>query len=127
MSRRAQLPRSWDECRAIFATKRRKLANNTYLEEAEDGAFAIRLHSTRIVTFYESGRIKLDTGGWRTVTTKDRINRCLPRGWRVWQRDFDWFIGVEIGSLRFEHRLERALILTPGNSVEDPSADWHPC
>jgi len=44
---------------------------------------AIVLHNTAVVVFYDDGRIKLNTEGWRTVTTKDRLNRCLPYPWRV--------------------------------------------
>tara|TARA_R100001594_G_scaffold16478_4_gene33952 strand:+ start:19900 stop:20325 length:426 start_codon:yes stop_codon:yes gene_type:complete len=36
--------------------------------------------------------ITLNTGGYRTVTTKDRINRFLPIGYRVIQRNFNWIL-----------------------------------
>lgn len=63
--------------------ERRKLENNTYLERRYTGAIAVRLHRTDVLTFYPDGRIEIDTGGWHTVTTRDRINRCLPRPWSV--------------------------------------------
>lgn len=37
-------------------------------------------------------RIRLSSCGWHTVTTKERINRCLPSGYRLFQKDFDWFL-----------------------------------
>lgn len=56
---------------------RRKLENNTYLEERGD-SFAIRLHDTDIVMIHPNGVYTLDSGGWRTVTTKDRISHYSP-------------------------------------------------
>jgi hypothetical protein len=65
--------------------KRRKIANNTWLErrstnfdsdiEDPDDEIAVRLHNTDVVTFRRDGAITLNTGGWFTVTTKERINR----------------------------------------------------
>ena len=72
--------------------ERRKLANNTYLERRSLGEIAVRLHSTDILTFHEDGRVVLNSGGWTTVTTKDRMNRYLPDGWHVWSERSQWLI-----------------------------------
>lgn len=56
----------------------RPLANNTRLEPRHDGSIAVRLHRTDVVTFLADGRVVLNTGGWTTVTTQDRINRFSP-------------------------------------------------
>ncbi len=77
---------------------RRKLANNTYLVAGKDAAsFAIRLHATDVVTMAPDGSFTLNSGGWRTVTTKERINAFSPvnvgsdRGqWYVYPRRGDW-------------------------------------
>lgn len=55
---------------------RKKVGNNTYLEDRQypEVAIALRLHATDILTWYPDGRIKFDTGGWLTVTTKARMN-----------------------------------------------------
>jgi hypothetical protein len=55
----------------------------------ERKVIAVRLHSTHIVKFYEDGRVTLHTGGWRTVTTKDRINEFITG--RVYQKNHDWY------------------------------------
>jgi hypothetical protein len=69
---------------------RRKLQNNTYLVE-RGSDYAVRLHNTDVVTIHADGTYTLNTGGWETVTTKDRINGYGParvysqRGtWAVW-------------------------------------------
>lgn len=59
-------------------TGRRKLKNNTYLEWRGVAAIAVRLHKTDVVTLHEDGSYTLNSGGWRTVTTKDRINTYAP-------------------------------------------------
>jgi hypothetical protein len=39
-------------------------------------SYAVRLHDTDVVTFLPSGSVALDSGGWQTFTTRDRMNRC---------------------------------------------------
>lgn len=70
---------------------RRKVANNTWAERRDD-MIAIRLHSTDVATFAPDGTITLDSGGWLTATTKDRIHDALPGGWRVWQERGRWYV-----------------------------------
>lgn len=50
---------------------------NTLKIEYNNGNTAIRLHDTDIVTF-SGDKIILNSGGWRTSTTKDRINKFAP-------------------------------------------------
>lgn len=66
----------------------RKLGNNTYLERLAIG-HAIRLHNTTVVLFSANGSVTLNSGGWKTVTTKDRMNKA---GVRVYQEKFVWYI-----------------------------------
>lgn len=82
---------------------RRKVANNTYLERRREGVIALKLHETDVLTFIKQDdsfpkrgypeRVKFDTGGWRTVVTKDRINRFAP-GVTVWSSRGVWHAGV---------------------------------
>ena len=77
------LPSSFEVCEKKFARHSArwsgKIANNTYLEHGTDGAltfYAVRLHRTCIVTFYSNGEVLLNTGGWNTVTTRQRMRDC---------------------------------------------------
>ncbi len=70
----------------------RKVDNNTYAQRRGDGVIAIRLHATDILTFHRDGRIVLDTNGWTTVTTKDRMNKHLPRFVRVYSVKGRWLV-----------------------------------
>ncbi len=85
-------PNTFAECAAMAATRRRKLANNTYLEVNPDGTYGIRLHSTQVVVFHPDGRIVLDSGTWHTVTTKERMNRFSTLS--IYSERGVWFVSV---------------------------------
>lgn len=70
----------------------RKIANNTYAQRRDDGRIAVRLHATDVLSFGADDSVVLDTGGWLTVTTKERFNRFLPGGLRVYSERGRWYI-----------------------------------
>lgn len=60
-----------------------------YLEPA--GEFiGIRYHYTVVAELFPEGQVKLFSGGYRTVTTKERMNEWLPRPFAVTQRKGEW-------------------------------------
>lgn len=91
----AELHKRLIERNARWIERPARLARNTYAEWVEApgrGPIAIRFHATRILTYSPEGWVTLNSGGWRTVTTKQRINEFLPRfnvlstyrGWIIW-------------------------------------------
>ena len=68
---------TFDDFKQLAGTRKRKLANNTYLVIRDDDGYGIRLHDTEVVIHYPD-HITLDSGGWRTVTTKQRMNAFSP-------------------------------------------------
>lgn len=67
-----------NEAAALFATARyphqgKPLGGNTRLHKRGDN-YAVCLYGTDVVTFLPDGRIVLDSGRWRTVTTQARIH-----------------------------------------------------
>lgn len=66
----------------IETIKRRKLANNTYLID-NGKRRAVRLHSTDIATEAGRGKLRIDTGGWDSMTTRERLHRFTTC--RVWR------------------------------------------
>ena len=62
---------------------------------AGDGNYTIvTYHSTQVVKYNQS-EIILNSGGWRTHTTKTRMNQASNQfnlGYTVYQKDFDWFV-----------------------------------
>jgi len=70
----------------------RKVGNNTYAEILNDNTVGIKLHNTYVVKIRNDGTYTLNSGGWQTSTTKDRINQYSPV--RVYQRKFEWFVKI---------------------------------
>jgi len=80
----------------------RKLANNTVVRfDRESGQVDVVLHRTPVVTYYPSGLIQLKSGGYRSVTTKQRINQLLPPGWRLSQHKYEWTVTTPDGDYDF--------------------------
>jgi|8_EtaG_2_1085327.scaffolds.fasta_scaffold12079_5 hypothetical protein len=112
---------NWNEAEELMKTARNKkkgkpIGNNTRLyfttaeeikgtrgwnhnltysfEKSKTDAFpyyTIRLHGNRIIDIYED-RILPSDGGWQSVTTKARLNEYLPRGFRVFQKNWEWYL-----------------------------------
>lgn len=78
--------------------KTEKIANNTkrYLK---DDNIVIRYHDTDIVTIAPDGTVTLNSGGWRTMSTKDRINRFSPV--EVRPKGGIWYVITESGEVPF--------------------------
>lgn len=89
MAKLKATPKNFEQAATVLAGRESiRLGNNTYLENFS-GGIAVRLHNTRIVWFHEDGTVTLHTGGWQTVTTKDRINEFITG--RVYQKNHQWY------------------------------------
>lgn len=76
--------------------KHAKLSSNTKLVMPESyDAVDVILHETRIVTFLSDGWSILRHGGYKTNTTKRRMNQC---GFNVFQKNHEWFISTNEGT-----------------------------
>lgn len=73
----------------------RKHSNNTYIVR-RNGNIALQLHQTDVATFQPDGAIILNSGGWHTLTTKDRINQALPAGLRLSQAKGIWWLKGQV-------------------------------
>lgn len=56
---------------------------NTLDYTRADGTRIIRLYYTDILTLWPGGGFMINTGGYNTPTTRDRLNLFLPAPWRV--------------------------------------------
>lgn len=93
--------RSYQEAKNVIGNREsKKLANNTYLVHVQDPDrpsigkvdLAVRLHNTYIVIFRQDGKVVLNSGGWQTLTTRDRMNRYIPEPWRISQTQGIWYV-----------------------------------
>ena len=82
----------------------RKINNNTFSYNDGSSQKVIRLHNTDIMHFQDNGSIMLDSGGWRTVTTKARMNEYLPSYYQVYQKNYTWYVS-SIPSMSLVHRI----------------------
>jgi hypothetical protein len=78
----------------------RKLGNNTYLSRLDDATLAVRLHATDVVLIHADGTYTLNSGGWRTVTTKERLNNYSPA--RVSQKKNVWYVHHSTGTVAYQ-------------------------
>lgn len=67
------------------------VGNNTRLHRHPGDVVSLRLHSTDVVTWEPGNTVTVNSGGWRTLTTKDRINSALPSGFRLHQNRGLWY------------------------------------
>ena len=60
---------------------------------------SVCLHGHQIATFdHNLKAVKIDSCGYQSVTTKSRLNALLEEvkfGCKVFQKDFDWFVGYQ--------------------------------
>ena len=84
-----------------------------------DGFTCVTYHNTDVVKFNEN-QIILDTGGWRSATTKVRMIQTSNQfglGFGVFQKQYDWFVTYKGKCIPFEGQ---KLIL---NRKEEENAD----
>jgi hypothetical protein len=69
----------------------------------------VKMPDGRIVHFYhqspiaveKDGKVMLDNHGYKTSSTKERINRYSP--YRIIQRDFDWYVRKDGERIEFRN------------------------
>jgi len=76
-------------------TTDRPIANNTRVIKRSPTSIAIKLHNTDVITLFENGSIQLNTDGWKTVTTKDRMTRFLSAGISIYSERFIWYVRLD--------------------------------
>lgn len=82
----------------------RKLAHNTY-RVTVDGLPAVRYHGTIIIAQVWDAHgmsvlgYRLDSGGYRTSTTKQRLSALMPGGYGLYQKNFEWFVTLTYGEV----------------------------
>jgi len=73
-----------------------------------NGLNVVRLRHSRVAQLYDTliyeqdkDGIRLNSGGFRTKHTKNCINDLLPSGYRLYQRDFTWYVETPCSELPF--------------------------
>lgn len=79
-----------------MSTLKNKITSNNTTVTGDETAGAVTLHNTVIVR-WDPKHITLDTGGWKTVTTKARMNEALAAigsGCRVFQERGALYVSI---------------------------------
>lgn len=90
----------------------RKLENNTYLKRRSETKIAVQLHNTDVVTYCADGTVILNSGNWKTITTKDRINKYAPCF--LYQENSQWFFTSDT----FRSKPTQAYIFSDNMSID---------
>ena len=93
---------------------------STTVATMEDGTTHVTFHTTVVVAFNHR-TIVLNHGGWMTATTRTRMNQASNQfqlGYRVFQKDRDWFIEYQGKVHDFSHR---AMALERDTGVARPA------
>jgi hypothetical protein len=88
------IPTSFEEAEGMLTGRcanSRKVANHTYVQR-RGADIAVKLHATDVATFRPDGTVELSTGGWVTVTTKERMNAVLRPGFVISQDRARWYV-----------------------------------
>ena len=92
--------------------------SNTFVEyNSNTNCSTVVLHRTAIAVYdHKNQALKLNTGGWATVTTKSRLNAILSEifvGACVYQKNWDWFFNYNNQT----HDFNDGMILVNGDVV----------
>ena len=82
----------------------RKNRKGLFAMRGQDSMVNVVLYNTTIMKFFRDG-VVLNSGGWKTNHTKNCMNDNLPEGYKVFQKNFEWFIRTPEGDLRFEDNM----------------------
>ena len=82
--------------------------SNTFVDyNSNTDCSTVVLHRTAIAVYdHKNEALKLNTGGYTTVTTKSRLNAILDElmyGAKVFQKNWDWYLSYNNQSFNFPH------------------------
>lgn len=90
------IPKDYQQANNILGMKTKHVIKNkraTYLQRNED-SIALVYHNTPVVTYHKDNSIKLNSGGYRSLTTKARMNSALGNRAYVFQKNHKWYLAA---------------------------------
>lgn len=89
------LPKNYFQAETFLGkanSKRIHGIRSTKIERLSDTEIALIYHQTRVVIFHYNGDITLNSDGYRTKTTKDRMNSVIS--YPIYQKNYRWFVST---------------------------------
>lgn len=82
---------NWFAAQTFMGGKTDKiLCNNTRMQEI-DGNFHVFYHGHDIAKFTPN-HVVVNSCGYRTYTTKERLNQLIPSRFTLYQKNFVWYV-----------------------------------
>ena len=127
MNRVNELPNTYNEASDLLGNAdSRNIANNTRLHRLSDNIIGLELHDTTVVEVESAlNSLTFSTGGWRSVTTKQRINACLGVRGSVYSEKRVWFYRSAVTGQTIEFE-EGLMVDADGNPIRT-NAGMVPC
>jgi len=102
----------------------RKIENNTIarieLDDYDIQLIKVKLHNTDIGTIFANNTIILNSGGWMTFTTKDRMNKILNHTeFRIYQENGIWYVYRLPFSLNECYGYQDNIQINPNGTIEN--------
>lgn len=88
------IPTNYSHALQILNGRMRKTIHGirgTHLE-VKDNVVVMYYHNTPVVSFHHNGDIALNSGGYKTRTTKERMNKVIGNKAKVYQHKGGWYI-----------------------------------
>lgn len=89
------IPRDYKEAAAFLGDKLSKNVKGkrgTVIIRFDDSSIRLRYHGTTVAEFRHDGSVQVNSGGWRSRTTKDRINQAIRGLGVVFQENWEWYL-----------------------------------
>lgn len=87
-----------------------KVVSKNVLTRNEGQNFIVRLYETDILKINtQNSEVELYSGGYHTVTTKKWLNKYLPNGVYVYQKNWDWFVSQDGQNIPFTEGIKLSL------------------
>jgi hypothetical protein len=101
-----QTIKTYEQAKRYLGNKKeRPYAHNTriLMDSLNMGhnVITVTYHGNAIVDMFPDGTTSYNSCGWKTLTTKERINWFLPEGFTLWQEKSVWYIGKHWGEKRY--------------------------
>ena len=72
--------------------RKKKVAHNTVLYDYSPDEIGLKLHDTSVLIAHKNGNVRYSSGGWKTNTTKDRMNSYGPLN--IHQIKGEWYFAM---------------------------------
>ncbi len=81
---------------------------STTVKYLDCGGYVVTYHNTEVVRV-KKGILTLDSSGWKTATTKKRMNKHTPDSIQIYQEKGKWWVATPMGDFEFMDKMRICL------------------